>query len=162
VWVGAAISVEVSLVGKVLLFGYWANALALVPYARLQAIGKPDLVAKALMLEIPVYWVALYFALQSFGLLGAASVFAARLLVDYVLLSLIGRKLQGLKATLGCAVLLTVAMASSELRLEPLAKGSIGTGLLFVSLGLSLWLAPRVLKEKVEALRQRFLLRALN
>jgi len=87
-WVGAKIGVPASPIGKILVLGYWANAFAIIPYVRLQARGRPDLVTKLLLIEIPPYLTLLWFGLHRFGLVGAATVFALRCAADYILLSL--------------------------------------------------------------------------
>lgn len=86
-WVGPQLGVQAAPVGRILLIGFWANAFALIPFSRLQASGRPDLVAKLLLVQIPPYLIALYFAMQSFGLMGCAAVFTLRCIVDYVILS---------------------------------------------------------------------------
>ncbi len=86
-WVGHDIAEKAVPIGWILLVGYWINAFAIIPYSRLQAMGRPDLVTKALLAQLPFYLAAMYFALQHFGLLGAASVFSVRCVIDYVILS---------------------------------------------------------------------------
>lgn len=86
-WVGVEIAYESALVGQVLLLGFWVNGFARVPYAQLQARGQPGLVAKCHLFEVIPYFVLLYFGLNYFGLMGAALVFAFRVLIDFILLS---------------------------------------------------------------------------
>ena len=54
---------------------------------KLQASGRPDLVAKVVLAEIPVYLVALYLSLKYSGYEACAAVFAARCLLDYLCLN---------------------------------------------------------------------------
>ncbi|MCO5791484.1 MAG: flippase [Blastomonas sp.] len=148
IWVGADIAREVGFVGKILLAGYWINSLSLVPYARLQATGRPDLVTKVLLVELPVYLPVLYFALTSFGLVGAAVTFSLRLAVDYVLLSLVAGRIAAPWATLGCAVLLLAGLAISEIAsLSLMALLGIGALLTAVAMALGLWIAPPQLRQ---------------
>ena len=86
-WVGEEIARQAAPVGWILIAGYWVNAFAIVPYGRLQAIGRPDIVSLALLAQLPIYIGAMVLALQEFGLIGAAAVFSIRCLVDYLLLS---------------------------------------------------------------------------
>lgn len=86
-WVGEAIAAQATPIGRILLIGFWANAFALVPFTQLQAAGRPDLVTKMLLLQIPFYLAALYLGITRFGLIGSAVVFSARCIVDYLLLS---------------------------------------------------------------------------
>lgn len=95
VWVGSDMALKAAPVGRVLLIGFWANAFALIPFTRLQASGRPDLVTKMLLLEVPPYLLGLYLGMTYFGLLGCALAFTARCVVDYLLLSFAaGRRLQ--------------------------------------------------------------------
>jgi O-antigen/teichoic acid export membrane protein len=87
VWIGPELGTTGASVGRALLIGFWANAFALVPYTRLQASGRPDLVTKILLAEIPVYLVGLYLGMTYFGVLGAAVALSARFTLDYALLT---------------------------------------------------------------------------
>lgn len=147
-WVGAAIAEEVGFVGKILLIGFWVNSLALVPYARLQATGRPDLVTKVLLAELPVYIPALYFAVTSFGLVGAAVTFSIRLAVDHVLLSLVAGRIAAPLATIICLGWLLIALAVSELAPVPLAASlAIGAVMAMIAGGYGLWIAPDQLRQ---------------
>lgn len=109
-WVGNDIAVQAAPVGRILALGIWVNALAVVPYARLQAIGRPDLVTKAILLELPIYLASIYFALTTFGLPGAAAVFSIRSLIDYFLLSwLSDRRFVVTASMLGSALLCIIS-----------------------------------------------------
>jgi O-antigen/teichoic acid export membrane protein len=85
-WVGREIGRQAADVGVLIVFGYWVNAFAVVPYSWLQGTGRPDLVAKVLLAQIPPYLALLYFAMTEFGLIGCAAVFALRCSVDFLLL----------------------------------------------------------------------------
>jgi O-antigen/teichoic acid export membrane protein len=80
-WITLAFAAHSGLPGQILLLGFWANALAMVPYTQLQAKGRPDLIAKYHLAELFPYFLLLYAGLSSFGLPGAAAVFALRMLV---------------------------------------------------------------------------------
>lgn len=152
-WVGPTIAEEVGFVGKILLIGFWVNSLALMPYARLQATGRPDLVTKVLLAELPVYIPALYFAVTSFGLVGAAVTFAIRLAVDHVLLSLVAGRIAAPLATVICLGWLLIALAVSELAPVPLvASLAIGAVMAMVAGGYGLWIAPDQLRQLVARL----------
>ncbi|WP_167398468.1 flippase [Blastomonas natatoria] len=152
-WVGAEIAAEVGFVGKILLIGFWVNSLALVPYARLQATGRPDLVTKVLLAELPLYIPALYFAVTSFGLVGAAVTFAIRLAVDYVLLSLVAGRIAAPLATIICFGWLLTALGISELAPVPLGVNlAIGAAMAMIAGGYGLWIAPDQLRQLVARL----------
>ncbi len=86
-WIGATLGSAAAGVGRLLLLGFWANAFALVPFTRLQSSGRPDLVTKALLLELCPYLLSLYFSMRWFGLSGCALVFSMRCVADYFVLS---------------------------------------------------------------------------
>lgn len=92
-WVGAEFASESSLVGQVILIGFWINGFARVPYAQLQARGKPGLVAKCHLFEVLPYFFLLYIGLQYMGILGAAFAFTFRVFIDFMLLSVLAGSL---------------------------------------------------------------------
>ena len=85
-WVGREIGRQAADVGTLIIFGYWANAFAVVPYSWMQGAGRPDLVTKVLMVQIPPYLLLLYFGMKWFGLIGCAAVFALRCSADFLLM----------------------------------------------------------------------------
>ena len=87
VWVGADIGGQAGPLGRILLIGYWANGFALIPFTRLQASGRPDIVTKVLLAEIPPHLAFLYFAIHHLGLWGIALALTTRFVVDFLLLS---------------------------------------------------------------------------
>jgi O-antigen/teichoic acid export membrane protein len=115
-WVGTEIAQDASPVGRFLMIGFWANAFALVPFTRLQASGRPDLVTKLLVLQIPFYLGALYLGMTYFGLIGCAVVFAGRCVVDLLLLSVAAeRRVHAWRLLLLNGALLLAAHLVSEL-----------------------------------------------
>lgn len=85
-WVGKDISNDAQPVGVILLLGYWVNAFGIIPYSRLQASGRPDVVTMALLAQLPFYVTAMYWAVTSYGLTAAAIIFSIRTAIDYLLL----------------------------------------------------------------------------
>lgn len=86
-WVGEKIGVQAAPVGRVLAAAFWANALALFFFIRLQAKGRPDLVTLILIAEVPFYWAALWFGMQHLGILGCGLAFLFRCAMDFCILS---------------------------------------------------------------------------
>jgi O-antigen/teichoic acid export membrane protein len=85
-WVGPKFAENAAIVGQILLVGLWANCLAYLPYARLQAQGRPDLVAKCQLAELLPYLAILFFCLSRWGIAGAATAWSLRVTVDCTLL----------------------------------------------------------------------------
>lgn len=80
---------------KWLALGVLINSLGFVPFAYLQAVGRSDWTAKLHMLELPVYFFALWWCLRRYGIEGAALVWSLRALVDAVALFLMASRLAG-------------------------------------------------------------------
>lgn len=112
-WVGGDMASKAAPVGRILLIAFWLNAFAMIAYTKLQASGRPDLVTKMLLVEIPLYLAALYLGLHFLGLPGSALAFAARCGLDYVLLTWVGGRtfesLHLLAANFGLLLLSAVA-----------------------------------------------------
>ena len=79
-WIAPAFAQQSAPVGQLILVGFWANGFALIPYAQLQARGRPDLVAKCHLGEVLPYFALLYLGLSAFGMIGAAAAFSLRVL----------------------------------------------------------------------------------
>lgn len=74
-------------VARILIFAYWINSLAVAPFTKLFATARSDLVAKCHLFELLPYLLLLYVSLKYWGIVGAAAAFAARVTVDFLLLS---------------------------------------------------------------------------
>jgi O-antigen/teichoic acid export membrane protein len=95
-WLGAEFAEHSATVLRILALGVLANCLAQIPFAFIQAAGRPDLTAKLHLLELPLYLLALWGLVQHFGIAGAALAWLARVMVDLGGLLLIsGRWLAG-------------------------------------------------------------------
>lgn len=86
-WISPEFAASSGTAGQILLLGFWVNSLALLPFAKLQATGRPDLVAKCHLGELAPYFMLLTAGLTWFGLPGAAAAFSLRVLLDFCLLA---------------------------------------------------------------------------
>lgn len=113
-WITSAFAEQSARVGQILLLGFWANSFAIIPFAQLQARGRPDLVAKCHLGEVLPYLGLLYVSLGAFGMIGAAVVFSTRVLVDFALLAgIAGILRESLQSLLMPALLLGMAFLIS-------------------------------------------------
>lgn len=126
-WIAPAFADKAGLTAQILLVGFWANALATIPYAKLQAEGRPDLVAKCHVGELLPYFALLYTGLTFFGLPGAAVAFALRVLLDLGLLThFAGLFAYGLRAmAVPAALVLTAFMLALRFDDQPLALAAV-------------------------------------
>jgi O-antigen/teichoic acid export membrane protein len=81
-WVGSALPAVSAVVLQVLAVGAFTNGIAQVPLSALQGSGRPDLVAKLHMVELPFYAVGLWFFATTWGLPGVALAWTARVTID--------------------------------------------------------------------------------
>jgi O-antigen/teichoic acid export membrane protein len=86
IWIGTTLTRSSAPVGEILLLGAWTNSLAFVPYAFLQAQGRPDLPAKFHLLEVGPYIAGLILGLHLGGISGAAWAWTGRAALDAILL----------------------------------------------------------------------------
>lgn len=90
-WIGPSRAAQSIPVAYILLFGFWANSCARIPFVSLQASARPDLIAKTHLGEILPYLVLLYVAMRAFGLPGAALAWSVRCAADALILHLLNR-----------------------------------------------------------------------
>lgn len=118
-WLNPEFAGYASTPARILLLGFWVNALARIPYVSLQAAGRPDVVAKCHVAELGPYLLALYLGLQGWGLAGAAAVFSVRALVDCALLMHFAGFLRVGLRVLGVPALLVLAAFALAMGLRP-------------------------------------------
>lgn len=135
-WVGASFADQAAPVGIVLLLGVWANGLAFIPNGHLQAINRPDTVAKFHAYEIVPFLAILWVGLHYFGLIGAAWAWTARVVVDSALLFVIAGQIPGWRRILPAGALLIIAACFS-----PHTFLSYKVGIEIVVLAASIWWA---------------------
>ncbi len=85
-WLGADFAVHSTLPAQLFAVAVLVNAMAQLPYATLQGVGRADLPAKFHLLEFPLYAAVLWALVTRFGIAGAAGAWLARVALDSVLL----------------------------------------------------------------------------
>ncbi|CAE6881074.1 hypothetical protein ACOMICROBIO_GDFFDHBD_04348 [Vibrio sp. B1REV9] len=86
IWLGDAYVEKTSNIIQWLLIGFWFNALSQKPYTELLSKGKTAIISKIHLFEILPYIFALFLAVNSFGIVGAAIVWSLRMILDYALM----------------------------------------------------------------------------
>jgi O-antigen/teichoic acid export membrane protein len=89
-WIGHDLAGRSAPVAYVLVFGFWVNSTAQIPYVFLEARGRPELNAIVHIVYVIPYLAVLYFCLSTFGVLGAAMAWTMRSFFDPVLYVLAG------------------------------------------------------------------------
>ena len=99
-WLGEEFALHSTPVLQVLAIGVFVNGIAQLFATLLQGVGRPDLSAKLHLVELPVYLLALWWAIQRFGVMGAALAWSGRMVVDGVVLFLLANRFLGDNAAL--------------------------------------------------------------
>lgn len=111
IWLGEEFARAATLTFQILAFGMFLNSLARVPFTFVQAICRPDLTAKAHLVELPVYIGMLVLLAKLFGIAGVALAWSGRVLADALILFILSFRLApGLRPAIrrcGKLVLLT-------------------------------------------------------
>lgn len=89
IWLGKDFANHSAVVLQILMIGIFTNSLAFLPYALIQADGRPDITAILHLIELPAYLVILWYALHAWGIVGAAVAWSLRVTIDCILLFLI-------------------------------------------------------------------------
>lgn len=91
-WIGAEFASKCYRVAQLLAIGVLVNSLARVPFLAIQSAGRPDLTAKAHLVEFPIFVGVLYLLTSQYGIVGAAVAWLLRASVDAIVLFTISRK----------------------------------------------------------------------
>lgn len=86
IWLGTPYGSESGLVLKVLIIGFFFNALAQIPFSRIQALGKSKATALLHLCEVVPYLLLLVYLVERYALLGAAFAWTLRVFFDFILL----------------------------------------------------------------------------
>lgn len=93
IWIGPQFASHSSEVTRWLAIGALINSLARIPHALVQGAGRPDLIAKLHLAELPLYLLGLWWALHGFGIVGAAAAWTLRIVFDTLAFFWLGSRL---------------------------------------------------------------------
>jgi hypothetical protein len=137
-WLGASTGTKSAPVACILLFGLWANTFGKIAYSHLQATGRPDLISKLFLAELPPYFVMLFLGMRWMGLSGAALAWSARCVGDAIGLFLLdAAPVPSLGRLTAQAVLVGIAIITS-LEVGPWSISRLALFFLLSALGLAL------------------------
>lgn len=170
-WLGTEFSHVGAPVAIVLLIGLWFNGLAMLPFTRLQAQGRPDLPAKAHMLELVPYAIALTVGIWLLDLRGAAIAWSLRVFTDAAILFwLAGYGPRSLRALLPGFLIVCTAAFSATFDLHPMHAIGFSIVAVLVTYGWAYFVARDVVElskgqivrilRRANVLRSRWLRRA--
>jgi len=91
-WLGTDFAKNSTVVLQSLALAFFFNCLAQIPFIFLQSVGRPDLPAKLLLIELPIYIVLMLVLIRRFGIEGAAIAGLGRYMLDTTFLFYIANR----------------------------------------------------------------------
>lgn len=91
-WLGADYVANSTTALRLLLMAALLNGIALVPFATLEALGRPDLVTKYHLIELPIYLLLAFIWIREAGINGAAGAWLVRNAWGLLILALLARR----------------------------------------------------------------------
>ena len=92
-WLGEPYGLQSSFILKILIIGFFFNALAQIPFAAIQAKGHSRLTALLHLTEVAPYLLLLFYLVDILGLVGAAYAWTARVIIDFFCLLFFSRRI---------------------------------------------------------------------
>lgn len=92
IWIDSSFAENATTVLQILAIGFLLNAVAQVPFAMLQAAGRPDLLAKVNIVELPLYLAVIVWAIQIYGIAGVAAAWTLRTGLNLAVLLVLTRR----------------------------------------------------------------------
>ena len=148
-WVGGEFARESGRVMQIVAVSMLVNSIGLLPSTVLQAVGRPDLTAKAHLFETPIAVAAIWYLTVRFGIAGTAAGWGLRVLLDTVILAgatarlglLTRRALRASHAwTVAALVAVLIASAWGIAQIDGLAPRTAAFGALVAAWGAAVML----------------------
>lgn len=144
-WLGPDFAAHSTPVLQIMAVAVLINSLAQVPFALIQALGRPDVTAKLHLAELLPYLLLLAWCTQAWGIVGAALVWALRVAVDGLVLAIIARRMlpelrEDRRPTIAIVVFLGALLLLLSLNLHVAIQLALtAAGLIGVPLMIWLW-----------------------
>ena len=153
-WLGLQFAEKSSWILQLLTAGILFNSIAYVPFTFFQGIGKPEIVAKVQLAELPIYLVILWIAIIQYGIYGAAFIWCARMVLDAVILALLIKKQESakLKIVFNLSYLWILALLGISIFPLLLSDLSLRFALVFTILIIFIYLSWKLLLVEEEKL----------
>jgi len=145
-WLGESFAAQSALVFQILAVGFFANALANIPFSFLQGIGRADVTAKFHLAEVVFYIPLVWLMIRQWGINGAAAAWAIRVTIDMILLYCGAWKIGKLapsamaRGGLGRGAIMLAFYALAGYVLMSRSWGELGFIALTISFLIALWL----------------------
>lgn len=157
IWLGSEFAENGSGLMKWLSIGVFLNSIARMPFVMIQSAGRPDLIAKLFLIQIPFYILALWYSLVNFGIEGAAIVWMIRIYIDTIAMLILSKKVVCEVGRFPIIIIAKLSIAISILYLVTFAQDIMIKGLLLFALvffnGLLGWKFSFSFKERAGIIR---------
>lgn len=166
-WIGADFATHAALPMRILVVGFGVGYMATLSGALLEGIGRPDLLAKLYLAQLPFNVVLVYFLIKYYGIEGAAIFYAIRCAFDLLMLWVlvyrvlpiertwsVGRGLLKTVPLLAAAALLAAALSGASVR-DLYALGGTLAALAVYALGVPLLLFDKFDRDFIRSLLRR-------
>jgi len=151
-WLGATFAENGTPALRWLAVGTLLNCLAFVPFALLQAAGRPRVTGMLNLMELPLYLVALWFFVKTRGIEGAAIAWAGRVFIDAVFMYGFSNKLvtrmHSFLFRLGVGIAGALALLYFSVLLHNVATKLFYLSICLVALSLIGWFWVLTLEER--------------
>lgn len=124
-WLGAEFAINSTIVLQLLGVGVFINSLTHVPVGLTQGAGRPDLVAKTHVAELPFYVFILWWLLGKYGIVGVAIAWTVRVTADFVIFFSISSRLLPDAAKMIQRFAVKIVIAVGILAVAGLMKGDL-------------------------------------
>lgn len=94
-WVGPEFANKSNSILQLLAVGILFNSVAYIPFSFIEGIGRPDITAKIQLFELPFYVFLMWLSIKNYGTLGAAFIYAIRMIIDCLLMIYFSRRISG-------------------------------------------------------------------
>lgn len=158
-WIGRALALQSAPVGYLILFGFLANSVARVPCAKLLGAGRPDLMTKIYLAEVPPYLGLLALGCWEFGVVGAAAAWCIRTVADAIIfLTFVGDRKAMLKILVFPFLLSALALIITlSTPIESTFRAVGIATIALASLPWSLWNMPQSLRSLLRSIPRQLL-----
>ncbi|WP_431857407.1 flippase [Azospirillum sp.] len=150
-WLGPTFAAQGGPILAVLALGVLFNAVAFVPHALIQGIGRVDVTAKLQLIELPVYLGVLWALVALYGPMGAAIAWSLRTGADLLLLLLMLPTLAPNTRSAAVTIGWTVGLSGAAVALGLAIGGETGAAVRFFAVaGSIVTVGSRLLKLRHE------------
>ncbi len=151
-WLGDEFAQNSTRVLQLLAAGVLINSLAQISFALVQGVGRPELTAKLILIELPFYLLALWWLLGAYGIEGAAIAWVGRIIIDTAALFLMAERLlpAGAAAIRRMGLVMGTSLLTMILVALPAgtAQRTIGLVLVLPSFALAAWFLLLATEER--------------